>query len=799
LVTASRGFGLLSDPGKNTVGRPTFDPVDRFPTQDCALTLPKLKVKATPQVLKGKLSGWATITLNPKAGLTLTNVVRVGDDTTFDINVAADTPQNPQAVMTFTDTQRTPSSPVNSGFRKLVINADGYPIGTQHVLVTDYADKIDVYDTWRPIHLSGLGINTHVIAPEDRQSDDRWEKPNGPLTIGHWLTMEDAVRAANQYGKNLWWHVGCNYNDTLIAEVGTYMRDNLDPSLKWYMEIGLENWNVTFNRDFWIVAAMDLVNGFVGTACRSVYTSNYNVTSNVATVTMERDHAIAVGDQVLTNKFKTAAGVVFGTAGVKTITSTPAPDKVTWDEVYANVPETKAASLYLQGPRVIVSAISDGTQMTFRFGKEHGMSVGQTVGVVQFTGVAANPVITAVPNTREIVVPCTTPAGSVTVGGGASVIGNINHSLCSGGVKDQFVLGRRMYAKRTCEISVILQSIYAPSDFGNRLNVVLMDQPGADQEDTLSYIAAEWGPVTNYLNAIGQAAYYFYDATKSGGPNLRNATTYNGNTPPSAADYNAAQMLTVAEQKTSLRGRYDLTAMNSARYRTDDRDLKRLFYEYGPDPTANPANSVPGIGGPKIDACFTPASKDIFRLGLDDLEANGFDLVMNFIGGMSPIGETDEFGGWGVFRDYAPGSPAPRADAAAEKNAAPKNGPTRNRLNASGLTNIDPRQIIGIFSSAGPYPDLAAGFQSKQDWVITAPITGEWEFTPTFSATKATAAVLEVNGTAIGTEYAIPIGTSVPAARTLFLRQGVNSIRFKQGTLALKTYAQATNFAFTKN
>jgi hypothetical protein len=66
-------------------------------------------------------------------------------------------------------------------------------------------------------------------------------------------------------------------------------------------------------------------------------------------------------------------------------------------------------------------------------------------------------------------------------------------------------------------MSTILQGVFGPGAFGSRLRVALFDQPGANQDTTLSYIQNSLGPPKNYLTHIGMATYFFLDATAFGG------------------------------------------------------------------------------------------------------------------------------------------------------------------------------------------------------------------------------------------------------------------------------------------
>jgi hypothetical protein len=283
------------------------------------------------------------------------------------------------------------------------------------------------------------------------------------------------------------------------------------------------------------------------------------------------------------------------------------------------------------------------------------------------------------------------------------------------------------------------------------------------------------------------ATYFFLDATAFGGPNLRNVTTYNGNSPPSIADYAATLALTANGARTSLKDRYDRAAMNSAIY-----GLKMMQYEFGPDVTGRPPNGPgPVVGTQKLDTLFDPLFKPTYRVLLDNIESAGFEEVACYNAGTCPVGSTNEYSSWGIFRDYD-SSGSVRSDVISEKLSAPRTGPTRNLLAPTGTTVIDPHQILGVYVNTGNHPGLI------NDWVVTAPKTDDWTFTPTFHSTSTTAAVLFVNGVQVGAEYPIPTGDTTAAPRIVHLKQGVNSIRFRQGSLYLGAATLATGFSFVK-
>ena len=790
MVLPSRGFGTIDDVYRNTIARPALNPVDRFPAEDFALTLPKQAFSASAQVFKGKLLGLATITISSSAGFTLANIIISGDNTTFDINVPAGAEQS-QALLYFTDTKRTAASATNTGCRGLVIKAHGYSIGDTTVVMPYMFDRWAPFSSLRFMDLNQTNNNVFTVTPGDRAKDGI-----RPMSVGigggqRALTLEDAVRICNTAGKNLWWNVYAAANDALIAEMGTYVRDNLARGLTALFELSNENWNSNFvQHNYWMDMVMEKVKGFSFQYVGHTVPVTYRLTSNIVTVTFTLPHGLAPGQQVAVSVLKDTSvtpNVMFGVAGIKTILSTPTPTSLTYAETHVDVPEQKAGLYRCRGGRILISASRLGGVATLHFGMDHHIPDGTVVGINGIAGASQFPVVTVI-GPRDITIPCPGADGPIAIGGGTSLVSTFTDPINNfDRSRDQFALQRRMYAKRTCEMSTILQGVFGPGAFGSRLRVGLFSQPGANQDNALSYIQNSLGPPKNYLTHIGMATYFFLDATAFGGPNLRNVTTYNGNSPPSIADYAATLALTANGARTSLKDRYDRAAMNSAIY-----GVKMMQYEFGPDVTGRPPNGPgPVVGKQKLDTLFDPLFKPTYRVLLDHLEAAGFEEVACYNAGTCPVGSTNEYLSWGIFRNYN-SSGSVRSDVISEKLAAPRTGPTRNLLAPTGTTVIDPHQILGVYVNTGNYPGLI------NDWVVTAPKTDDWKFTPTFHSTSTTAAVLFVNGDQVGAEYPIPIGDTTPAPRIVNLKQGVNSIRFRQGSLNLGTATQATNFSFVK-
>ena len=788
LMRAFRGFGTAADPLRNTVDRPALDATDRYPTEDFGMTLPRTPFHARAQVLKCKLLGLATIRIAGAPGYAVANVVPSGDDTTFDITVAAGAkPAN--ATMTFTDTKRTAASGTHTGCRGLVIKSDGYSIADTTLFMPRPLTAWQRFSTLRMMDLSAVNNNVHCVTPADRAKDGVRALGVGIHNSYPTISVEDACRLCNAAGKNLWWNIPAAADDALVSEMSTVVKTMLKPGLYCIFELANENWNQTFvQHNYFMDQAMAMVNGYSFQYVGTNRPSTFSRTANFVTCNFELPHNLKPGDEAYIGRL-----AVMGAPGVKTIASTPTPLSATWAEVGDDRPLQSAARAFVRAGRILLTATRASNIATLHFGKDHGISNGATVKVNGIEGVASSTTVLSVPNSKDITVASTGPDGAIALGGGTSLVADFSSPLNNyDGGFDQFRLARRFYARRTVQVSLLIRAVFGP-EFGTRAKVGLFNQPGNGQLDQMQYIEAVHGAPNTFLQGMGKATYIFLDATAFGGSNLRNVSTFKGNTPPSIADYAETLALTADGARTSVKDNYDLTAMVARLY-----GLKMWQYEFGPDMTGNPVGTAgPAAALQKIDTLFDPLFKPVYRRLLDNMEAHGFEEVACYNADLVPPGSNSEYRSWGVFRDF--GSSSVRTDAIDEKVAAARTGATRNLLAPTGITTIDPRFNLGHYDPTGVYPNLGAGNPPQQNWIISSPVDGDYLFTPTFHCvTKATEAKLRINGTIVGAAYPIPLGDSTPAARKITLTRGINTLRFEPGELLLGSFAQATNFSFTK-
>lgn len=108
----------------------------------------------------------------------------------------------------------------------------------------DYLDFMKDFRTIRFMPISGITRNP-VVHWQDRPHLQKatwggnYSQRGAPLEI--------MVELANRLHKDAWFNLPHAADDEYVREFATYVRDNLDPDLKIYLEYSNEVWNATFN------------------------------------------------------------------------------------------------------------------------------------------------------------------------------------------------------------------------------------------------------------------------------------------------------------------------------------------------------------------------------------------------------------------------------------------------------------------------------------------------------------------------------------------------------------------------
>jgi hypothetical protein len=784
-----RGFGTLADPFLNTHLRPALDPVDRFPAEDFSLVIPQQTMETFEQRMQCRILGLATLSIGNLAGVTLQNKVETGDDTTFEIVIAPRV--QGFATLTCTNTRRTAAAPPNTGIRGLTLRVHGYALNDPRVVMPNPKFAWSQFSTLRMHDFTGTGNDYYQITPADRPTDSRRTKAWGLRSLVV-RSVEDACRVCNECGTNLWYNMPAAANDAYMTEVATVIRRLLNPAKYVIFEMSNENWNYTFEQhDWWMSKTMEIVDGASYQYVHSKKPKWYSRTADVVTVETIEPHHVVVGDVILTN---------IPTFLTVTVTATPTPTSLSYAHPGSDLAITKVSgTAYIRAGRMLQRAARTGTVMTLKFGHDHGWAVGQTMKVTGVSGLAGAGTIhtvTGVPSPREVTLACKAGTdGNIALGGGTAVVAKFDSYLnAHDGDHDQFRLQRRLYARRTVEMSNLVRAVYTPAEWGVRAKIGLFNQPSASQYDQMRYIVAQHGQPNQFLHGIGQATYFFLDATKFGGPNLRNVSTYDGNTPPSIADYAMTLGLTSAGQKTKQQ--WDETCQVASDY-----GLKMWQYEFGPDITGSPVNTASvEARTQKMQTLFDPLFKPHYRNLLDELEFGNFEEVMVYQLGTVRLPTADEYSSWPIYQRFT--EPSVRSEAIAEKRAAPRTGPNRNLLAATGTTEVSGKRTIAIYDdSAATFPTVVPGRAgTSRSWIITAPEAGNWTLSMQVESSNGVRDwFLKVNTVQQPPAFATPgTGVYTTPARVVALRKGINHIVTEYSSIHGGVYLVMRKLIFTR-
>jgi hypothetical protein len=203
--------------------------------------------------------------------------------TTADVTLNAG---NPALIfLTFTDTQRTPTFPLNSGITNLKFIRPGYAANTTQIFTDRLLTALEPFAYLR--FMDVLGTNeapgfygdpgNHLLTWAERSlPSDSTQQSFQSLREGkRGLAWEYVILLANETQKDIWINIpvsatGDNPNDTTsyIYKLATLLRngnaftgnEGLDPNLKIYVEYGNELWNYQFLSTTWNkLAAIDEV------------------------------------------------------------------------------------------------------------------------------------------------------------------------------------------------------------------------------------------------------------------------------------------------------------------------------------------------------------------------------------------------------------------------------------------------------------------------------------------------------------------------------------------------------------
>ena len=166
----------------------------------------------------------------------------------------------------FSDTRRTPSSPLHSGLTGLRVIRPGYPADTQETFTREFLRSLKPFAILRFMDWLDTNHNPgyygdpghHTLHWSARRLPD--EATQQAMGEKYGVAWEVVIRLANQTGKDLWINIPVAADDDYITQLARLLKRDLAPQRKIYIEHSNEVWNFgfpqyTYNK----LAAMDEV------------------------------------------------------------------------------------------------------------------------------------------------------------------------------------------------------------------------------------------------------------------------------------------------------------------------------------------------------------------------------------------------------------------------------------------------------------------------------------------------------------------------------------------------------------
>ena len=163
-------------------------------------------------------------------------------------------------VISFTNTRRTPESPLHSGITNVRLIRPGYEPGTGQIFTTEFLSALGPFRTLR--FMTMMSTNSADAPFEEPGSRKEWSDRHTPADatqadVGRkrGFAWEYVILLANMAGKDVWINVPASATDDYVRELARLLKRTLHPDLKIYIEHSNEVWNSLFSGYHWNRAA----------------------------------------------------------------------------------------------------------------------------------------------------------------------------------------------------------------------------------------------------------------------------------------------------------------------------------------------------------------------------------------------------------------------------------------------------------------------------------------------------------------------------------------------------------------
>src|SRR5262249_49525377 len=227
ILKQTRSFGTVTDANASV---PTD--VNGWPTQDFGAIVQSGTLGTGHEyagTYKLRFTGQATIDTwySPRGSVSNVAYNAATNTTTADVTVnPLDTDDVWYFAVKFTNTRRTPTSPVGSGITDVHLIRPGYDPVNPPTFTNEFLNHLKRFSTLRFMDWTSTN-GSQVVNWSDRTL------PTGRQTVNG-VSWEACVELANTLGKDMWVNVPAHASDDYVRQLATLLRDRLRPDLAVY-------------------------------------------------------------------------------------------------------------------------------------------------------------------------------------------------------------------------------------------------------------------------------------------------------------------------------------------------------------------------------------------------------------------------------------------------------------------------------------------------------------------------------------------------------------------------------------
>jgi hypothetical protein len=195
---------------------------------------------------KLSFTGQATLSPSFSTGVTIANQVYNPASNTTTADIVLNAPENPgyewHLALSFTNTQRTPGGPTNSGVTNIKLIRPGYDASNPPTFTREFLQQISRFSTLRFMDWAGTNDSTQA------NWSDRVKPTDASQAAKQQVAWEYMIQLANQTGKDLWINIPAHATNDYVTQLAQLFKTQLNPDRAVYVEYSNEVWNYQFEQ-----------------------------------------------------------------------------------------------------------------------------------------------------------------------------------------------------------------------------------------------------------------------------------------------------------------------------------------------------------------------------------------------------------------------------------------------------------------------------------------------------------------------------------------------------------------------